>query len=81
MKTFDTPQQQHDLAELKRVRSEAVEHFYAAARLAQQRRKMILDLCATGFSLADIGRELGVSRQAVAKMVKVGRPSPHIPAA
>ncbi len=73
VKYFESPEEQRALEELKRVRSEAVAHFTAAVQLAQQRRVLILDLVTQGFSLADIGREFGVSRQAVAKMVKVGR--------
>jgi predicted transcriptional regulator len=40
--------------------------------LARERRRLIEALLAEGFSQADIARELGVTRQAIQKMVEVG---------
>jgi transcriptional regulator with GAF, ATPase, and Fis domain len=61
------------LEELKRVRAAAIEHTLAARELARQRRALIDALLAAGFSQADLARELGVSRQAIQKMVAVGQ--------
>ena len=40
-----------------------------ARRLAAERRDLIQGLIADGWSQADVGRELGVSRQAIQKML------------
>lgn len=61
------------LEELKRVRAAAIEHTLAARELGRQRRALIDALLAEGFSQADLARELGVSRQAIQKMVAVGQ--------
>jgi DNA-binding XRE family transcriptional regulator len=61
------------LAELKRVRALAIEHTIQARQLARTRRRLIDALLADGLSQADLARELGVSRQAIQKMVAVGR--------
>ncbi len=63
------------LDELKRVREEAIEHTRAARELARQRGRLMDALLADGFSQADLARELGVTRQAIQKMVAVGQPS------
>ncbi|MEY9847223.1 TrfB-related DNA-binding protein [Streptacidiphilus sp. MAP5-3] len=55
--------------ELKQVRAKAVEHHSEALRLSRERRKLIDRLLAEGFSQADVARELGVSRQAIQKMM------------
>ena len=54
---------------LKEVRAQALEHFKMARLLHTQRRDLIRDLTADGFSQADIAREMGVSRQAIQKML------------
>jgi DNA-directed RNA polymerase specialized sigma24 family protein len=60
------------LENLKQVRATAIEHVRAAQELARQRRQLIEALLAEGFSQADLARELGVTRQAIQKMVTVG---------
>ena len=60
------------LDDLKRARAAAIEHARVAQELAQRRRRLIDALLAEGFSQADVARELGVSRQAVQKMVAAG---------
>jgi DNA-directed RNA polymerase specialized sigma24 family protein len=60
------------LDELKQVREAAIEHVRAARELARQRRRLIDALLAEGFSQADLARELGVTRQAIQKMIAVG---------
>ena len=54
---------------LRQVRAEALEHMRQAQRLARERRDMIRQLMDDGFSQADIARELGVTRQAIQKML------------
>lgn len=61
------------LAELKQVRAAAIEHTRAAQELARQRRRLIDAFLAEGFSQADLARELGVTRQAIQKMVAAGQ--------
>ena len=61
------------LEELKRVRAAAIEHARAAQELSRQRRRLIDALLAEGFSQADLARELGVTRQAIQKMVAAGQ--------
>ncbi|MEV7045076.1 TrfB-related DNA-binding protein [Amycolatopsis sp. NPDC051061] len=67
-----TPQQAELISRLKDVRAAAVEHTRIARELARERRKLIEALLAEGLSQADIARELGVTRQAIQKMVEVG---------
>lgn len=64
------------LAELKRVRTQAIEHARAAYQLARERRRLMDALLAEGFSQADLARELGVTRQAIQKMIAVGQERP-----
>ena len=59
--------------ELKRVREAAIEHYAAAQRLNRERRQLIDTLLAEGFSQADVARELGVTRQAIQKMMAIGQ--------
>jgi len=59
--------------ELKRVRAEAIEHARAARESSRQRRILIDRLLAEGFSQGDVARELGVTRQAIQKMIAAGQ--------
>jgi DNA-binding XRE family transcriptional regulator len=63
------------LNDLKQVRTAAIEHARAGQELAHERRRLIEALLAEGFSQADLARELGVTRQAIQKMVAVGKVS------
>lgn len=54
---------------LKEVRAEALEHYRMARLLHAKRRDLIRSLTADGFSRADIAREMGVTRQAIQKML------------
>jgi DNA-binding XRE family transcriptional regulator len=56
-------------ARLKTVREEAIEHTRQARRLAVVRRDIMNELIGFGYSQADIARELGVTRQAIQKML------------
>jgi DNA-binding XRE family transcriptional regulator len=74
MRKHSDPASHADLiAQLKQVRAEAIEHTRIARRLARERRRIIDQLLAAGFSQADLARELGVSRQAIQKMVAAGQ--------
>jgi DNA-binding NarL/FixJ family response regulator len=55
--------------QLNDVRAEALRHAREARRLSAERRVLIQRLIAAGYSQADIGREMGVTRQAVQKML------------
>ena len=65
------------LEDLKQVRAAAIEHAGAARELSRQRRLLIDALRAEGFSQADLARELGVTRQAIQKMVAAGQDGPR----
>jgi DNA-binding XRE family transcriptional regulator len=54
---------------LKEVRARALEHYRLAQQFAAERRDLIRALIDRGFSQADIARELGVTRQAIQKML------------
>jgi DNA-binding NarL/FixJ family response regulator len=56
---------------LRQVRAEAVEHARKARQLHAERKEIIRQLIADGFSQADIARELGVTRQAIQKMLSL----------
>jgi DNA invertase Pin-like site-specific DNA recombinase len=57
------------LRRIKEVRAEALKHTRIARELAAERRDLIQGLIDDGVSQADIGRELGVTRQAIQKML------------
>ena len=54
---------------VRAVRAEALEHTRIAQRLFLERRELLAGLVEAGFSHADLGRELGVTRQAIQKML------------
>ena len=54
---------------IKEVRAQAIEHTRIARRLAVERRDLMQTLIKDGVSQADIARELGVTRQAIQKMM------------
>jgi predicted DNA-binding protein YlxM (UPF0122 family) len=60
---------QTEFDELRRVKAEALSHWVKAQEFHQQRKGMMQELITKGFSQADIARELGVTRQAVQKML------------
>lgn len=63
---------QETFRRLNEVRAEALKHARLARQLAAERRHLMLGLIKEGFSQADIAREMGVTRQAVQKMLAVG---------
>jgi DNA-binding transcriptional regulator LsrR (DeoR family) len=56
---------------IKEVRAQAIDHTRQARALAVERRELTQALIDVGVSQADIARELGVSRQAIQKMLAV----------
>jgi DNA-binding XRE family transcriptional regulator len=60
---------QETFRRLKEVRAQALEHYRMARLLHAQRQDLIRSLTADGFSQADIAREMGVTRQAIQKML------------
>lgn len=56
---------------IKEVRARAIEHTRKAQELAVERRELMQGLIRDGYSQADIARELGVTRQAIQKMLSL----------
>lgn len=65
-----TAEQEELLVAIKEARAEAVEHFFKAKEASTRRSDLMLALIKDGVSQSDIARELGVSRQAIKKMIK-----------
>ncbi|GAA3884083.1 hypothetical protein GCM10022207_58950 [Streptomyces lannensis] len=57
------------LSRIKEAREQAIQHARLAQQFAAERRDLMQSLIDQGVSQADIARELGVSRQAVQKML------------
>lgn len=72
-KNFETPEHIELLSQLKVVRAEAIEHTRIARQLARERRRIMDQLIGEGFNQTDLARELGVTRQAIQKMIAVGQ--------
>jgi DNA-binding NarL/FixJ family response regulator len=77
VKHIESPAHRELFEELKRVRAQAIEHARAARESSRQRRILIDRLLAEGFSQGDVARELGVTRQAIQKMVAAGQGEPQ----
>ena len=56
---------------IKEVRAQALHHAKLAQQLARERRDLMQGLIDQGVTQSDIARELGVSRQAIQKMLAV----------
>ena len=54
---------------LREVRDEAIKHMRLAQQFHAERREILRGLISEGFSQAEIARELGVTRQAIQKML------------
>lgn len=65
--------QSHDatIERIKDVRAQAIEHTREARRFAIERRELMQGLIDDGWSQSDIARELGVTRQAIQKMLSL----------
>ncbi|HUN31877.1 MAG TPA: helix-turn-helix domain-containing protein [Trebonia sp.] len=68
-KKADTSAHQETFRRLKEVRDEAIRHTRLAQQFHAERREILRGLISEGFSQAEIARELGVSRQAIQKML------------
>jgi DNA-binding XRE family transcriptional regulator len=60
---------------LREVRASALEHTRLAYQFGIERRELMRVLIDQGVSQAEIARELGVTRQAVQKMLAIGLPT------
>ncbi|MEU6848970.1 HTH domain-containing protein [Actinacidiphila alni] len=56
---------------IKEVRAQALHHARLAQQYAAERRDLMQQLIDQGVTQSDIARELGVSRQAIQKMLAV----------
>jgi DNA invertase Pin-like site-specific DNA recombinase len=65
------PAHEETVERIKEVRAQAIEHTRQARRFASERRELMQKLIADGWSQSDIARELGVTRQAIQKMLSI----------
>jgi DNA invertase Pin-like site-specific DNA recombinase len=61
--------QQATFDRIREVRAEAIKHTQLARKFAAERRDLMQGLIREGVSQAEIARELGVTRQAIQKML------------
>jgi DNA invertase Pin-like site-specific DNA recombinase len=54
---------------IKEARAQAIHHTREARKFATERRELMQSLIDQGVTQSDIARELGVSRQAIQKML------------
>jgi DNA-binding NarL/FixJ family response regulator len=59
--------------DLHEARAAAVDHYFKAIEFSKRRCELITKLMGAGYSQSDIARELGVTRQAVQKMLAIHR--------
>lgn len=57
------------IEQIKEARAQAIHHTRLARQFALERRDLMQGLLAQGVSQSDIARELGVTRQAIQKML------------
>ena len=69
--TKDLSAYEPDFARIKEARAQAIHHTRLAHQFAAERRDLMQGLIDQGVSQADIARELGVTRQAVQKMLSL----------
>jgi DNA invertase Pin-like site-specific DNA recombinase len=70
--TPQTPSSHGDTFQrIKEVRAQALEYNRLAQELARERRDLMQTLIDDGLSQSDIARELGLTRQAIQKMLAV----------
>lgn len=62
-------QHQEAFERIKDVRAKAIHHTRLAKQFADERRDLMQGLIDQGVTQSDIARELGVSRQAIQKML------------
>ena len=68
-KTPDLAAHEETFQRIREVRAEALDCVRRAQQLHAERRDLLRILVDEGFSQADIARELGVTRQAIQKML------------
>jgi DNA-binding NarL/FixJ family response regulator len=68
-KENDAASYQATLDRIREARAEAIKHTVLARSFSAQRRELMQGLISEGISQAEIARELGVSRQAIQKML------------
>ena len=71
-KQAETAEHQEMIARLKEVRAATIDAARRMTELARERTRIMEALLAEGFSQADLARELGVTRQAIQKMIAAG---------
>jgi predicted transcriptional regulator len=54
---------------IREVRAEAIKHTVLARKFSAERRELMEGLISQGVSQAEIARQLGVTRQAIQKML------------
>lgn len=64
-----TPSHEELYRRIRDARTHAIEHTKIARQFSSERRELMLALMNDGVSQTDIARELGVTRQAVQKML------------
>ncbi|HWH09965.1 MAG TPA: TrfB-related DNA-binding protein [Solirubrobacteraceae bacterium] len=65
----DTAGRLETFRRIREVRAQAIEHTRLARQFAAERRELMRGLMDDGVSQAEIARELGVTRQAIQKML------------
>ncbi|MFC1415768.1 hypothetical protein [Streptacidiphilus cavernicola] len=67
--TKDLSRYESTFARIKEARAQAIHHTRLAREFSAERRDLMQSLLDQGVSQSDIARELGVTRQAVQKML------------
>ncbi|WP_042381178.1 HTH domain-containing protein [Streptacidiphilus melanogenes] len=67
--TSDLSRHRSTIEQIKEARAQAIHHTRLARQFALERRDLMQSLLDQGVTQADIARELGVSRQAIQKML------------
>lgn len=65
----DTRTREEIFDRINQVRAQAIEHTRQARMLAVERRDLMRVLVKDGLSQSEVARELGVTRQAIQKML------------
>jgi len=65
----NAPDHQAAFDRIRDVRAEAIKHTVLARKFSAERRDLMQGLIGEGVSQAEIARELGVTRQAIQKML------------
>jgi DNA-binding XRE family transcriptional regulator len=60
---------QETIDRVRQFRAEAIKHTMLAREFSAQRRELLRELIGNGMSQAEIAREIGVTRQAIQKML------------